>query len=393
MERELDRKKGVLSMNAYLRKRDNAKTYYCLLRWQENGKRKTKEVSTGIPIKGNNRRKAEKKCEEIRREYELKYEINKIEITDILFTDYLLDWLEQNRYTWKPTTAYGYEIVIKNRIVPYFEDKRIKLVDITPKNLQEYYNSMLRSGLSPATVKRHHANIRKALQEAVEMNMIPYNIADRTKLPKNTKHQVTIYNKEQLEHLLRISIGTPIECAVRLAVYYGLRRGEIGGLTWKEVDLDNRLIHIANTKVTSNHEIFQASAKTASSCRTLPISDDVYNYLCNLKEKQQKNREYFGKTYIDTDFVCCWDNGEPLKVSYISHAFADLLKRNNLPHIRFHDLRHSCATLLLEQGIDLKIIQEYIGHSVISTTANLYLHPNLELKKKAVGVMDALFTE
>ena len=82
-----------------------------------------------------------------------------------------------------------------------------------------------------------------------------------------------------------------------------------------------------------------------------------------------------------------------MKVSYISHAFADLLKRNDLPHIRFHDLRHSCATLLLEQGIDLKIIQEYIGHSVISTTANLYLHPNLELKKKAVGVMDALFTE
>lgn len=187
--------------------------------------------------------------------------------------------------------------------------------------------------------------------------------------------------------LLEVSANTPIESAVRLAVFYGLRRGEIGGLRWQCVDLENRLIHITHTKVRAGSEVFQDTTKTLSSRRTLPIDDDMYKYLVSLKERQSQNKEFFGKAYIDEDFVCCWDNGEPLKVDYISHAFSELLKENNFPRIRFHDLRHSCATLLLNQGIDLKIIQEYVGHSTISTTANLYLHPDIEVKKKAVNVM------
>lgn len=368
-------------MKAYLRKRTSAKTYYCLLKWQENGKQKSKEVSTGIPVKGNNKRKAEKKCEEIRQEYEQKYETNKVEISDILFTDYMKQWLEATKRLIKPSTYYGYVNVINNHIIPFFE----------PKHIQDYYNSMLDKGLSPATVKRHHANIRKALQEAVELNMIPYNVADRTKLPKQVKYQTAIYDEKQLMTLLKVSENTPIESAVRLTVCYGLRRGEISGLKWQQVDLEKRLLHITHTRITAGGEFFQDTTKTLSSRRTLPIGDDMYEYLKSLKERQNEKRKCFGEAYIESDFVCCWDNGEPLKVNYISHAFSDLLKNNNLPHIRFHDLRHSCATLLLSQGIDLKIIQEYVGHSTISTTANLYLHPDIEEKKKAVNVMSNVF--
>ena len=379
-------------MKAYLRKRASAKTYYCLLKWQVNGKQKSKEVSTGIPIEGNNKRKAEKRCEEIRQEYEQKYEKYKVEITDILFTDYLSDWLNQNKRIWKKTTYYGYDRVINTHIIPYFKSKHIRLIDLAPRDVQSYYNSLLDKGLSPATVKRHHSNIRKALQEAVELNMIPYNVADRTKLPKQIKYQTTIYDDKQLITLLKVSENTPIESAVRLAVCYGLRRGEVGGLMWKSVDLENRLLHITHTKVTAGKEYFQDTTKTLSSRRTLPIGDDMYNYLTELKKRQDENRQFFGNAYIDNDFVCCWENGEPLKVNYISHAFSELLKENNLPHIRFHDLRHSCATLLLTRGIDLKIIQEYVGHSTISTTANLYLHPDIEEKKKAVNAISSIFS-
>ena len=380
-------------MNVYLRKRKNAKTYYCLLKWQENGKTKSKEVSTGIPIKGNNKRKAEKICEEIRAEYEIKYERNKVVVSEILFIDYLTDWLERNRHLWKPTTYYGYKKVINTHIIPYFDKQQVKLIDLTPQHIQRYYNYLLDNGLSPVTVKRHHANIRKALQEAMELNMVPYNVADRTKIPKPPKYHPIVYNSEQIKILLDVSKNTPLESAIRLAIYYGLRRGEVGGLTWSEIDLDNRLIHITKTKITTDREIFQYTTKTQSSHRTLPISDEIYDYLVVLKNKQEENRVYFGKSYIDTDFVCCWDNGEPIKVSYISHAFSDLLERNNLPHIRFHDLRHSCATLLLDNGIDLKIIQEYIGHSTISTTANFYLHPDIESKKKATDVISNLLSK
>lgn len=263
-------------MKAYLRERTSAKTYYCLLKWQENGKQKSREVSTGIPIKGNNKRKAEKKCEEIRRKYEDKYERNKVNVSDILFTDYLSEWFNQNKRMWKQTTVYGYDKVINRHIIPYFKDKRIRLIDLAPKDIQGYYNSLLDKGLSPATVKRHHANIRKALQDAVELNTIPYNVADRTKLPKQVKYQTTIYNEAQFMTLLKVSENTPIESAVRLAVCYGLRRGEVGGLMWKAVDLENRLIHITHTKITAGGEFFQDTTKTLSSRRTLPIGNDKY---------------------------------------------------------------------------------------------------------------------
>ena len=375
-------------MKAYLSKRKKAKTYYCILKWQSSdGHWNMREVSTGISIKGNNKRKAEKKCDEIRREYEDKYERNKVNLSDILFTDYILDWFKQNKHLWKQTTTYGYDRVINRYIIPYFKDRNIRLIDLAPKDIQAYYSSLFDKGLSSTTVKRHHANIRKALQDAVELNMLPYNVADRTKLPKPVKYQASIYDEKQLMTLLKVSAGTPIESAVKLAICYGLRRGEIGGLLWSDIDLDGRTIHITHTKVTTSSEVFQDTTKTLSSRRTLPIDDVMYEYLTSLKERQDQNREFFGKAYIDAGFVCCWDNGEPLKVSYISHAFSDLLEENNLPHIRFHDLRHSCATLLLNQGIDLKIIQEYVGHSTISTTANLYLHPDIEAKKKAVNVM------
>ena len=261
--------------------------------------------------------------------------------------------------------------------------------NVLPGNCPEVYAITL--FLTGLAIQRHHANIRKALQDALELNLIPYNVADRTKLPKQVKYHATIYNDKQLSRLLEVSEGTPIECAVRLAIYYGLRRGEIGGLTWESVDLENRLLHITHSKVLAGKEIFQDTTKTMSSYRTLPIDDDMYMYFAALKERQSQNKAFFGSAYIDTEFVCCRDNGEPLKVDYISYAFSTLLKANNLPHIRFHDLRHSCATLLLSRGIDLKIIQEYVGHSTISTTANFYLHPDIEEKRKAVNTISDIF--
>ena len=198
-------------MKAYLRTRENAKCYYCLLKWQEDGRQRSKEVSTNVPIKGNNKRKAEKKCEMIRQEYEKKYEINKIDVCDILFTDYMEQWLESQKRLLKPSTYYGYDKVINNHIIPFFKPKKLKLIDVVPKHIQDYYNSMLDKGLSSGTVKKHHANIRKALEDALELNMIPFNVADRTKLPQAKKYHANTYNEQQTVDLLEVSKGTPIE--------------------------------------------------------------------------------------------------------------------------------------------------------------------------------------
>ena len=120
------------------------------------------------------------------------------------------------------------------------------------------------------------------------------------------------------------------------------------------------------------------------------MGKDVYSYLSSLKDKQEQDKLLFDNCYYDSGFVCRWDDGKELRASYVSHAFKELLKRNNLPHIRFHDLRHSTATSLLENGIDLKVIQEYLGHSSINTTANFYLDPDLQKKQEAVNVLSSI---
>ena len=383
---------GGYEMKAYLIKdKQNAKCYYCQLKWKENNKWKTKEISTGIPKKGNNLHKAEKKKEEIRREYEKKIEGHKITpFHEMTFDEYMLEWLSTQKQFLKPSTLYGYQKVIEKHIIPFFKPLKINISELTPQYIQAYYNKKLEEGLSAKTVKRHHANIRKALQDALMQNVISYNMADRTRIPAAKKYQAKIYNQDQMLKLLDVSKGTPLESVIMLCSHYALRRGEVCGLCWSDIDFTNKIIHIRHTRTTSDKEIFQDSTKTQSSTRDLPISDNMYSYLSKLKMEQNSNRLFLGDAYYDTDFVCVWEDGKPLAVNYISHAFADLIKKNNLPHIRFHDIRHSVATNLLENNIDLKIIQEYLGHSTMATTANFYLHPNIEQKEKAVNVMSNL---
>ena len=216
--------------------------------------------------------------------------------------------------------------------------------------------------------------------------MIPYNVADRTKLPKQKQYHAKVYDKKLLMQLLDAVKDSTIESAVMITAYYGLRRGEVAGLMWSAIDFDTRLIHIDKTRVTAKGEVFQESTKTLSSCRVLPIEQEMYDYLTELKR-----RYFYGKDYCNEGFVCCFDNGTPLKVSYISHAFSTLLERNNLPYIRFHDLRHSIATILLSSGVSLKVIQEILGHSTLATTANFYLHPDIEEKSKAFNSVSDIF--
>lgn len=217
-------------MRAYLRIHNRSPYYQCLLKWQENGRQLTKEVSTGIPIKGNNKRKAEKKAEELRVAYEQKYEISKISDVDMLFSDYMLEWLENHKYSIRQSTYEGYKLTIENRIVPYFKKLSVSLYDLQPHDIQKYYTYLLNSGLSANSVKHHHANIRKALQDALIQNMIMYNPAERVTLPKVKKYRAKVFSIEQINAILQKVKDTAIESAVILGVYYGLRRSEICGL-------------------------------------------------------------------------------------------------------------------------------------------------------------------
>lgn len=381
-------------MKAYLRTRKNAKCYYCLLKWNENGIWHSKEVSTDIPIKGANKRKAEKKCEMLRLEYEDRYE-NRINspTREMLFGDYMLAWLEDYKPNIRQSTYESYINTIKNSIAPYFNNLKITVEELEPQHIRSYYQYLLSNNLSPNSVKHHHANISKALSDLVYDEIIPSNPASKVRLPKAERYTASFYTDEELKRLLSVISGERIEPAIVLAVYYGLRRSEICGLKWSSVNFQSKTIEIRSTVVKVNSLIKEDKTKSESSHRTLPLLRPIEKCLKELKSKQIGEKELFGREYLDSDYVMRWEDGRPIGPDYVSKKFRKILKKYNMRIIRFHDLRHSCASLLIANGVDMKVVQAILGHSDFSTTANIYAHLTNKAELTALTMVSKIFTE
>lgn len=350
--------------------------YYAVLNFKtEDGKRKQKWINTDLDVKGN-KRKAEVFLQKALIKNESFSEIK----TDILFCDYILKWLDSIKNDVEIITWEGYENAIKKHIYPYFKSKNIKLTEITAKNISDYYQLKMSQGFSANTVKRHHANIRKCLKKALIDDIITSNPADKVQLPKVEKYNAKYYTSEQVKLLLDKAKDSDIEHIIVLCTYYGLRRSEVLGLKWDAVNFNDNTIRICNT-VTKMYGLCEKErTKNSSSNRTLPLISVVKKYLLKLKEEQEEYKNLFGKCYFDSDYICVKKDGSHITPDDASYKFREFLKKNNLPHIRLHDLRHSCASMLIAQGVDIKVIQEWLGHSSIATTGNIYGH--LQFKQK-----------
>lgn len=260
--------------------------YHVVLKLKdEAGKRKQKWVATNIPVAGSNKRRAEKMLRDIL----TSYEDNKIAYSkEVLFSDYITEWLENSRHRLELSTYEGYYHNIHNHIVPYFKGLGVTLKNVEAGQIQRYYTKLLNKGLSPNSVKRHHANIRKALQDAFIQNLIPFNPADRVSLPKAVKYKAQYYNKQQIMTLLECSKGTTLETQVLLACYYGLRRSEVSGLKWTSIDFLTKTITIKSTVTCVKTRIEKERTKNHSSYRTLPLIPEVEAHLLALKKEQEK---------------------------------------------------------------------------------------------------------
>lgn len=365
----------------------------------EAGKRKTKSISTGLPIKGNKRR-AEAMLMEMRKNFENGIVTKDIaQKGDILFADFLLDWLEMMRNSLEVTTYASYAKAIKNRIAPYYYEKQIKLKDLIPKDIQDYYQYGLNvEKVSANTVIHRHANIRKALQYALRTGLIDYNPADRVERPRKEKYHAAIYNDQELDTLFKIVKGKKIELAIILGAFYGLRRSEVVGLKWDAIDFERKTLTIKHTvtEVTLDGKVLvvdKERTKTKASHRTLPLVAPFEELLYRMKADQERNRKLCGGVYCTKylDFIYVDELGERIKPNYITQHFSIVIKNNGLKKIRFHDLRHSCASLLYANGVSLKEIQEWLGHSDISTTSNIYTHLDYSTKISSANAILNVF--
>ena len=270
--------------------------------------------------------------------------------TTPFFTSFLCDWLKMMKTQVAVTTYSAYANVMLNRIIPYFDEHHpsIRLNAITAKHIQDYYTyEMEVNHVSANTVKHRHANIHKALSYAYKTDMIQTNPADKVELPKVEKYSGNVYNKKQLEELFQAIKGDPAEFGVVTAAFYGLRRSEVVGLKWDAVDFEKKTITIKHTiqqtKVDGKLQIVPCDrTKTKSSCRTLPLVAPYEAILLKMRENQKENRKLCGSCYCTDylDYIYVNEIGEIIKPDYLTTHFKAFLEEHNMPHIRFHDLRH-----------------------------------------------------
>ena len=295
--------------------------------------------------------------------------------------------------------TYGaYQGLLKSTIVPYFRKKKLTLRELEARHLQMFYSEMLRR-VTPNTVIHYHAVIHSALKYAVKTDMLIQNVADKVDRPRKNSFQPVFLSADEMQKMFEALRGTKLELPVLVAAFYGLRRGEVVGLKWDAIDFERNTITIkhivTNAKIDGKCEIVCADrAKTKSSLRSLPLVSNIREKLLVLREQQKENRRVCGNCYSKKydGYVFVDAMGNIFNPRSVTANFSKLLEQNGLRHIRFHDLRHSCASLLLANDVPLKHIQEWLGHSDIGTTANIYSHLDYKSKITSANVMDNILT-
>ena len=371
--------------------------YYAVLNYKNaGGQRKTKWISLGLPEKGN-KRKAEAELARLRAEFEPPKEAGDLS-SDMLFADYLLEWLEIAKGRLAHATYGAYQGLLKSTIVPYFRKKKLTLRELEARHLQMFYSEMLRR-VTPNTVIHYHAVIHSALKYAVKTDMLIQNVADKVDRPRKNSFQPVFLSADEMQKMFEALRGTKLELPVLVAAFYGLRRSEALGLKWDAIDFERNTITIkhivTNAKIDGKCEIVCADrAKTKSSLRSLPLVSNIREKLLALREQQKENRRVCGNCYSKKydGYVFVDAMGNIFNPRSVTANFSKLLEQNGLRHIRFHDLRHSCASLLLANDVPLKQIQEWLGHSDIGTTANIYSHLDYKSKITSANVMDNVLT-
>ena len=364
--------------------------YYSVLNLRgEDGERKQRSINLHIDDIPGNKRKAVKAHREVLAEYERKNIT--VASGNIQFCDFLKIWIDDIQHRLQPNTFEYYSKVIEKHLHPYFKELSISLADLEYRHLKQYYNHKGES-LSVNTLKKHHTMIKQTLRKAVQDGLILSNPADNVRFGKMKRFEGNFLTIEQGNILLEAAKGKSIEPCIILAMMYGLRRSEIAGLKWSAIDFGSNIISINHVRTRYSTEIAKDETKNKTSNRILPLNNTVKNYLRQLQKRQIEEKLLLGSVYENTEYVCRWANGRAMKCEYFSKAFKRLLTESGLPDIRLHDLRHTCASYMLKKGCTMKEVSDWLGHSDIGTTMNIYAHVDWDAKKDVAARIDSVFS-
>ena len=304
---------------------------------------------------------------------------------DYWYKDIILPQIEE-------TTAYGYRGMIENYLKPQLGE--IRLQKLTARDIQQYYTWLMdEKELSPNTVIKHHNLLTNTLNAAERQEYITKNPMRAVSPPKKRQREAKFYTPEQLGILLDKAVGTRLELPVFICAYLGLRRGELCGLRWGDVDLEHQTITIENTRTQAGKKEIEKGTKTASSTRTLYLPDTLCDMLKAAKEHQQACRAEYKNAYDDNDYVVVMEDGRPFRPNYLSELFSKFLADNDLPKIVLHELRHTFASLSNQAGIPAYNIGKALGHSTPATTQKIYTHLLDQTHTQAVEGVAAIADE
>jgi integrase len=346
----------------------------------ENGSRKY--------VYGNTRKEAYERLQQAQREYQQGMLVVGPQQT---VKQYLEHWLENVH---KPTIRVGsylvYRTILNNHILPQLG--HIKLNKLTPEQVESLYTKKLKEGLAPKTIAGIHGLLHKALDNAVRRGLIARNVCDVISPPRVTRHEITVLTEEQAKRLLEVAHGHRFEALLTVALTTGMRKGELLALRWQDIDFANRSVHIRRSvNRFPGFGIVENEPKTTASRRKIVLPQFVLEVLKQHKTYQDEARQKAGTAWQDHDLVFCNTIGGFQDVKHLRLSFKRLLKEAGLPEIRFHDLRHSAATILLSMGVNVKVIQELLGHSQISMTLGIYSHVLPGMQHEAMEKWDELF--
>lgn len=373
-------------MRGHIRKRGN---YYCIvveLGRDINGKRKQKWFS-GYKTKKD----AEKDIARIINEIETG---QFIEMKDLKLTEYWEQWLESIKPNLTKMGFLYYKNMLNSTLNNYLG--HMKLNKLTPLHIQAFLNSVIKDkNINGSTLKHYYDLLNASLKQAVKWQLIAFNPCEAIETPRPANKKITVLSPDEANLLLDYAEKSKFKVMylpLVLALTCGMRRGEILGLQWDDIDFKNNVINIRNNLIyTKDNGLELVDPKTHNSKGSVAMLPLTVEVLKNTKKTQKEYKALIQDKYNDNNFVCTWEDGRIIRPDYLTHTFKKILKSCDLPDMRFHDLRHTHATLLLLKEVNPKIVSERLRHSDISITLNTYSHVLPQMQKDAVNKLSQIF--